>query len=116
MNESGDLVNRLFRYRYRPWPQTFRDFGDSAHFQIERELRRAETFGHDLACAKSGTKYCTPEIDTSEIIVDFQWHFQMDFQWHFPTKCNLSVVFSKGLSLCQWIPEDLEGEGLNCSE
>ena len=27
----------------------------------------------------------TPEINTSEIIVDFQWHFPTDFQWHFPT-------------------------------
>ena len=32
-----------------------------------------------------GTKYCTPEINTSEVIVDFQWHFPMDFQWHFST-------------------------------
>ena len=42
-----------------------------------------------------GAKYCTPEIDTSEIIVDFQWHF--------PTYCHSSVVLSKGLSLVQWI-------------
>ena len=27
----------------------------------------------------------------------------MDFQWHFPTKCYLSLVFSKGLSLSQWM-------------
>ena len=27
-----------------------------------------------------GAKDCTPEIDTSEIIVDFQWHFPIDFQ------------------------------------
>ena len=50
-----------------------------------------------------GAKYCTPEIDTSEIIVDFQCHFPMDFQWHFPTTCHLSVLFPKGLSLVQWI-------------
>ena len=31
-----------------------------------------------------GAKDCPPEIDGSEIIVDFQWHFPMDFQWHFP--------------------------------
>ena len=31
-----------------------------------------------------GAKYCTPEINTSEIIVDFQWHFTIHFQWHFP--------------------------------
>ena len=29
-------------------------------------------------------KYCTPEIDTSEIIVELKWHFPMDFQWHGP--------------------------------
>ena len=28
-----------------------------------------------------GAKDCTPEIDTSEIIVDFQRHFPMDGQW-----------------------------------
>ena len=32
-----------------------------------------------------GQKICAPEIDTSEIIVDFQWHFPMDFERHFPT-------------------------------
>ena len=50
-----------------------------------------------------GAKDCTPEIDTSEIIVDFQWHFPMICQWHFPTEFRCSVVFSKGLSLSQWI-------------
>ena len=45
-----------------------------------------------------GAKDSTPEIDTSEIIVDFQWHFPMDFQWHAPTTFQISVVFSKGLS------------------
>ena len=25
-----------------------------------------------------GARYCTPEINTSEIIVDFQWHSPMD--------------------------------------
>ena len=48
-------------------------------------------------------KDSTPEIHTSESIVDFQWHFPMGFQWHFPTELHLSVVFSKGLSLSQWI-------------
>ena len=38
---------------------------------------------------------CTPEIGTSEIIVDFQWHF--------PTEFHSSVVFSKGWSLSQWM-------------
>ena len=44
-------------------------------------------------------KYYTPEINTSEIIVDFQWHFPMDCQWHFPTSFHVSVVFSKDCHL-----------------
>ena len=48
-------------------------------------------------------KYCTPEIDILEVIVDLQWHFPMDFQWHFPTEVHFSAVFSEGLSLPQWI-------------
>ena len=32
-----------------------------------------------------GAKDCAPEINTSEIIVDFQWRFQMDVQLHFQT-------------------------------
>ena len=35
-----------------------------------------------------GAKYCTPEINTSEIIVEFQWHFPMAVQWHVPTTCH----------------------------
>ena len=50
-----------------------------------------------------GAKYCTLEIDTSEVIVDFQWPFPMDCQWHFPTQFHLSVGVPKGLSLAQWI-------------
>ena len=46
---------------------------------------------------------CTPEMDTSDIIVDFQWQFPMDFQWHFQTDVHLTVVCSKGLSLSQWM-------------
>ena len=42
-----------------------------------------------------GARDCTPEIDTSEIIVDFQWHCPTEF--HFP------AVFSKGWSLVQRI-------------
>ena len=34
-----------------------------------------------------GTTYCTLEIDTSEII--------MNCQWHFPTNGHLSAVFPK---------------------
>ena len=29
---------------------------------------------------------CTPEINTSENIMDFQWHFPMKCQLHFPMK------------------------------
>ena len=32
------------------------------------------------------TQYCTPEINTSEIIANCQLHFQIDCQWHFPTE------------------------------
>ena len=50
-----------------------------------------------------GAKYCTPEINTSEIIVDFEWHFPMNFQWHFPKDCHFpngcSVVCSNGFQL-----------------
>ena len=53
--------------------------------------------------AELGAKDCTPEIDTSEIIMDFPWHFPMDVQWHFPIYFHLSVVFSKGLPLVQWM-------------
>ena len=47
-----------------------------------------------------GAKDCTPEINTSEIIVNRQWDFPMDFQLHCPTQFHLSVVCSKGLSFC----------------
>ena len=36
-----------------------------------------------------GAKDCTPEIDTSEIIVNCQCHFPLGFEWH----------FAKGISL-----------------
>ena len=47
--------------------------------------------------------YCTPEINTSEIIVDFQWHFPVACRWQCPTEFHFSVVLSKGLSLVQWV-------------
>ena len=65
---------------------------------LSRSLEPEKTTVHTV-----GANYYTPEINTSEIMVDFQWHFPMDFQWHFPTKFHLSVVFPKGLSLSQWI-------------
>ena len=58
-----------------------------------------------------GAKDCTPEINTSEIIVDFQWHVPMDCQRYVPKDCHfpsgfllemsygLSVAFSNGISL-----------------
>ena len=49
-----------------------------------------------------GKNDCTPETDTSEIVVDFHWRFPMDFQRHVPTGFHLSVVFDKGLPLAQW--------------
>ena len=42
-------------------------------------------------------KDCTPEIDTSEIIVDCQWHFPMDCQWCVPTNLHFSAVVSQGI-------------------
>ena len=54
------------------------------------------------ALPQLGEKYRTPEIDASEIDVDFRCHFPMDVQWHFPTRVYLSAVCSKGLSLPQW--------------
>ena len=32
---------------------------------------------------------CTPEVNTSEIIVDLQWHVPMDCHWHFPTEVHV---------------------------
>ena len=49
-----------------------------------------------------GAEDCTPEIDISEIIADFQRHVAKDVQWYFPTIVHLAVVCSKGLTLSQW--------------
>ena len=51
-----------------------------------RPARRA-----GLAVQSLGAKDCTPEINTSGIVVDVQ---SMDFQRHFPTEFHLSVAFS----------------------
>ena len=48
-----------------------------------------------VSCACQGAKDCTPEINTSEIVVDFQWYFPMDVQWHFPTKLIFQWYFPK---------------------
>ena len=61
----------------------------------------------DGAAAGLGAKDCTPEIDTSESIVDFRCRFPMDFQWHVPTEFHSSVVFSKGLSFSSGFPLEL---------
>ena len=48
----------------------------------------------------SGTNYRTPEIDTSEIVMDCKRHFPMSgvsVVQHFPTQFHLSVAFTKGL-------------------
>ena len=50
-----------------------------------------------------GTTDCKTEIDTSEIVEDFQRHVPMDRQWHVPTDLKFSVAFSEGLSLSQWM-------------
>ena len=52
---------------------------------------------------RSGAKDCTPEIDTSEVIVDLQRRSPMALQWHFQTDFHVTAVCSKGLSLPQWI-------------
>ena len=44
-------------------------------------------------------QYCTPEIDTSEVIVEFQWHFPMDYQLHFPMEFHYSAVSPKDCHL-----------------
>ena len=40
----------------------------------------------------TGAKDCTPEVDTSEIVVDFRWYFPTD----------LLVAFSDRISLSLW--------------
>ena len=73
--------------------------------------RRRRSAERRRADPSLGAKDCTPEVDTSEVIADFQWHLPMDFQWHLPTDCPLSAVVSKGLSpgqrifteIVQWI-------------
>ena len=51
---------------------------------------------------KPGAKDRTPEINTSEIIVDCQWYFPTDCQLHFPIEFHLSLVsgISQGIVTC----------------
>ena len=77
--------------------------GAGLQFLLLDRVARASAKGVLLSQTPVGAKDCTPEIDTSEIIVDCQWHFQMEFQSNFPTPVDLSVVFPKGLSLFRWI-------------
>ena len=52
-----------------------------------------------------GAKYCTPEINTSEVFVDFSGIFQRNVtcQWYFPKDCHLPsgflLEFANGLSM-----------------
>ena len=62
----------------------------------------AERAGQTPGLVIPGEKDCTP-VNTSEGIVDFQWHFPMDVQWHFPKDVRMSVVLSKECSRVQWI-------------
>ena len=60
-----------------------------------------------------GAKYFTPEIYTSEIIVDFPWRFPMIIQWHFPQIVTCQWYFPKGCHLssvfCCWnVPMDFQ--------
>ena len=59
--------------------------------------------------------YFTPEIDASENHRGFERHFPMDVQWHFPTAAHFSVVFSKVLSLAQWISSGIFDVEINSS-
>ena len=57
-----------------------------------------------------GAKGCAPESNASEIVVDFQWHFQMDcqqhfsldVQWHCPMVAHLFSGIVQGLSFVQF--------------
>ena len=53
-----------------------------------------------------GRKVARPEIDTSEIIAEFQWHFPMDCQWHFPTAFHVFSGISRRIVT---FPVDLTG-------
>ena len=48
-----------------------------------------------------GANYCTPEINTSEIIVDFQWHFPMDVQRCFPVEFHMCDFWN---FTCMFLP------------
>ena len=43
--------------------------------------RAREGAGRDPRVGGLAANNCTPEIDTSEITMDFQWHFPMESQW-----------------------------------
>ena len=55
-----------------------------------------------------GAKDCTPEINTSEIIVDFRWHFPMDFQW----RCSTELHFwDFWCNILPWEPQRVGAAG-----
>ena len=68
-------------------------FRSREHLASSSGPRGSGRRGNSAGCL--GAKDRTPEIDTSESIVDFQWDF--------PTEFHFSAVRSKGLSLFQWI-------------
>ena len=63
--------------------------------------------GEEQRAAHLGANYCTTGINTSEIIVDLQWHFPIDVQWSLPTEFDLPVVFSKELLVCNILPRHI---------
>ena len=48
--------------------------------------------------------YHTPEINTSEIIADFQWHFPMHVQLHFQRDMHVCEIWLCGLDNLQGLP------------
>ena len=84
---------------------------ESERYTTRRHCKRHRQQRHEWFAAAGnhiGAKDCTPEIKTSEIIVDVQWHIPMDVQWHVPTDVNLSVVLFQRIVTC---PVDVY---LNC--
>ena len=79
-----DAMREAARARARP-------FQGARQAEKRREIRRQpkETAKPARHETRLGAKYCTPEINTPEIIVGAQWYFPMDGQWHFPMECHV---------------------------
>ena len=57
-----------------------------------------------------GAKHCTPEINTSEIIVDFQWHFPMDLSNLFSLVSGIfQTIVTSPVDLYWSFPTDFSG-------